>query len=115
MFGTSCSVQLSCTRSAATPIAHYPFSPGPNSRLDHLPPRAAWRPEAGRSLISLKPLIRLLPPVSEEMNVSMVLGDEKQRIFWLGESRGRTNKQGRRIKAADRAVIAIFDYGADNG
>lgn len=44
----------------------------------------------------------------------MVLGDEKQRIFWLGRPSGRTDKQGGRIKAADRAVIAIFDYGAVN-
>jgi hypothetical protein len=64
--------------------------------------------------VRLKPLIRLVPPIREEMDASMVHGGERRRMFWLGLPPDRTDEQGRRTKAGGRAVIAIFDYGEVN-
>ncbi len=60
--------------------------------------------------IALAPLLHLLPPTEEDMEVSIVPGTDDRLLFWTGRPPTRTDDEGHRIRE-DRTVIAVFDYG----
>lgn len=66
---------------------------------------------AVRDGVKLDPIFRLLPPTTDDLDVSIAPGADDRLLFWLGRPRSRIAEDGQRIPAEPRTVIGVFDCG----